>query len=240
VETQGSARHDRISVGSWQVEGGASVVGDVDAGSVQGSGLVSVGGTWRSGTVRLAGMLEVYGPTEIRGPFTLTGSARFHAPVTLADATVGGAVEVNGPLTATGPVRFTGTTQVHGPFTAPSLHFQGILRVDGDLQVPKVTGVLAGGKSKIARILANDVELTRVGGLFSFPPWKTAGSLEVLRIEAHYVSLEGVRAEYVRADEIRLGAGCQIQHLDGQVLEQHRTARVGYVSETPPPPGMTR
>ncbi|MCI4323032.1 MAG: hypothetical protein L3K03_03270 [Thermoplasmata archaeon] len=240
VESSGSARHDRISVSSWRVEGGASVVGDVEAGTVQGTGLVSVGGKWRSGTVHLTGQLEVYGTTDIRGPLTLTGPARFHGPVTLAGATVRGGLDAGGPLTAMGPLHFTGSTQIRGALTAPSLQFEGTLRVDGDLVVPQVNGTLVGGPSKVSRILATEVELTRAGGLFSFPPGKAAGSLQVIRIEAHYVSLEGVRAEYVRADEIRLGAGCQVQHLDGKVLEQHRSARVGYVSETPAPQGMTR
>jgi cytoskeletal protein CcmA (bactofilin family) len=240
VESSGSSRHDRISVSSWKVEGGASVVGDVEAGTVQGTGLVSVGGKWRSGTVHLTGRLEVFGATEIRGPLTLTGPARFHGPVTLAEATVHGSLETGGPLIASGPLQITGSAQIRGALTAPSLQFQGTLHVDGDVVVPKVTGTLAGGPSKVSRILATEVELTRAGGLFSFPPGRPMGSLEVMRLEAHYVSLEGVRAEYVRADEIRLGVGCQIQHLDGKVIEQHRSARVGYVSETPAPHGMTR
>ncbi|HEY6238897.1 MAG TPA: hypothetical protein VIZ68_06925, partial [Thermoplasmata archaeon] len=65
-------------------------------------------------------------------------------------------------------------------------------------------------------------------------------TFEVRTIEAKEADLEGVVAEYVRADRIALGPGCQIARIDGEVTRVHASSHVGPVSRSPAPYGLTR
>jgi cytoskeletal protein CcmA (bactofilin family) len=221
----------------WVVRGTSKVVGNAEVGFAQVRGVASVGGDLTAAQVEVAGELQVGGATRVRGPLQLSGVGRFGRDLTVGSLVSSGRLEVAGSVRVEGAAHVKGHTELTGGLDAQSFAFEGSLHVEGTLHAGRVSGVLE-GRSRLGPLLAERVDLKR--SFPRLPPWKEAGTLHTLRIEAREVHLEGVVVEFLRAEEIYLGPDCRVARYEGSVREQHRSARLGPSSVSRPPPGISR
>jgi cytoskeletal protein CcmA (bactofilin family) len=134
-------------------------------------------------------------------------------------------VEVAGAISVDGAAELNGRCEIGEGLSAGSLRFTGELQLpDAVRVVGDIHGSLS-GRSRAASLRAGSVEIVRARP--HLPPWGPPGTLEVLRIEANEVRLEGVVAEFVKSDRIYLGRDCRISRVEGQIVERHRSAQVG-------------
>ncbi len=233
VDDHGSVRRDAVRARRWEATGAARVVRDVDADRVDLGGLITIGGALRAREVASRGTLEVGGPVEVAEALTIEGSARIGAGLSAGSAHLRGRLECGGSLRVTGRTEWTGHLDARGDLAGGPVLFDGRLTLDGALTATTLDGRLR-GRSRADRLAAERITLRaprRLG---------PRGELTVLRIDAREVDLEGVVCEYLRADRIVLGAGCEIARVDGTIVRQHAGGHVGPVSRSPPPPGLSR
>jgi cytoskeletal protein CcmA (bactofilin family) len=220
---------------SWSARGGAKVLGDVEVETSDLSGVVSIRGKIRAQRFRVVGTLDATGPVDVSGPLEIEGSARLTGPVQAGAWSLKGPGKIGGTLRVAGTASWKGRLEVAGDLTASAVDFEGGLEASGDLVAPTILGRLK-GPSTVANIRATKLTLTRPGFL---PPMQT-GALTVVRIDATEVHLEGVQAEFVKAEHVTLGPGCHIASIEGRLLSVHPSSHVGPESRSPKPYGLTR
>jgi cytoskeletal protein CcmA (bactofilin family) len=219
------------------------VQGDVDVTSGTTAGLTSVGGKLTAGSFRSKGTLEVVGPTDVREELTLYGTVHLEGSVHA------GSLDARGSLRFGGEVRVDRVLRVTGGLEAPAASV-GVLDLTGTATVPgELTAIAAvrgrfRGDSEIGSIRARTVAL-------SGPPpaliptllrivFGGSGAVHVGRIEAESVVLSAVTVEFVRSPSISIGPGCHVREVEGTIVRQHPSSRVGPESRSPPPHGLSR
>jgi len=233
ISDAGGSKRESVRALRWKVDGASKVLGDVEVDAAELHGLISVRGGLKARNLASDGTLDVGGPVDVAETLTTAGDASFGAAARVGAAETRGSLTVASDLTAMRSVRAQGAVSVGGNVIAPRLEFDGRLEVTGAIAVTDFVGRLK-GRSRATTVQADRVTVRR-GGLAA-----RHATLEVLTIETKDADLEGVVAEYVRADRIVVGAGCQIARVDGNVLRVHPTSHVGPVSHTPAPYGLTR
>jgi cytoskeletal protein CcmA (bactofilin family) len=209
------------------------VLGDVEVDLADLRGLVSVRGSLKAQSVTAHGTLDIGGPVDVSDTLSTEGETTLRASVRAGHVESRGALTIAADLTASRSIRSHGAVRVGGNVTTPRLDFDGRLEVTGGIVVTELSGRIT-GTSRATTIQAERVVVRR-GGLAG-----RRATLEVLTIETKEAVLEGVVAEYVRADRIVVGPGCQIARIDGAVTGVHPSSHVGPVSRSPAPYGLTR
>jgi cytoskeletal protein CcmA (bactofilin family) len=234
IRDRGASRRDRVRAQFWSANGASKVLGDVEVETGETDGFVSIRGTLVADSFRARGRLDVGGDLRVRGPMSIEGTGRFGAGAELGRFHGDGTVETAGRLRATESAEtagFLGAQSVE----APKLRIRGRVRIPGEIRAETVEAHLEGGESRIGVLRAQVVKVAKGGRV----PWKR-GSLVAERIEAVEAELEGVRAGYVRADRVSVGAGCHLSRVDGRIVYRHRSAHIGPESESSAPPWLTR
>jgi cytoskeletal protein CcmA (bactofilin family) len=243
VRDSGTVRRDSLRAATWVTNGLVKVQGDVDVGSGTTSGLVSVGGKLSAGTFRSRGTLEVVGPTNVREQLTLDGSTH------LQSAVHAGAVEANGSFRCPADVRVDRALSVTGTFEASSAHvgvftLTGSAEIPGDLEAAVLVRGRFRGDSHLGTIRARSVVLEGPPTALIPTLWRKvfggSASVEVGRIEADSVDLRAVDVEFVRSPQIILGPGAHVTTVEGTIVRQHPTSRIGPESRSPRPHGLSR
>src|SRR5579871_4898795 len=220
---------------SWNVRGGAKVLGDVEVETAILQGIVSIRGTVRAQSFRVDGTLDTSSTVQVAGPLEVHGTAASHGSVQAGSWELNGSGKVGGELTVTAAAHWKGHLEVAGGLTAGSVEFEGTLAASGDLVAPTIVGRLKGA-SHVANIRASRLTLTRPGLL---PPMQT-GALTAVRIDGQTVHLEGVEAELVKAEHVTLGPGCHIAAVEGRLDAVHPSSHVGPESRSRRPYGLSR
>ncbi len=243
VRDSGAARHDSVRAMQWAVSGTCKVTGDATAAAATVAGLLSVGGRCTVTRLTVRGTLEVLGATDVRERLDLDGSFRPRGAVHLASARVAGV------LRASSDVRVDRDLTVDGALEAPAVH-AGVLDLTGSATVAGETAATGSiraafrGDSSLGPVLAREVTLRGPPpGLVPSLVRKVFGGeahASVERVEAERVELEAVDVGLVRSAEIVLGPGAHVTEVEGTVVRQHPSARVGPESRSRPPRGLTR
>ena len=237
LHDEGSARHDRVRVQVWSVEGASKVLGEAAVGLARTRGLVTVGGKLSAVEFSARGTLNVGGATQVEHGLVIDGTGRFSAPVRTGDLSARGTLELKGDLRATGAVLLEGKNELAGGLDAASLTLRGSLRAPGEIRVAGELRAVLTGVSRVGPVRAGLVTIERP----RFPPWKRNGTLSTLRIEAREAHLEGVTVEFLRAESIYVGPGCRIARYEGRIVERHRGSTVGPSAVSDHiPPGLWR
>jgi cytoskeletal protein CcmA (bactofilin family) len=243
VQDAGAIRHDTVRAMRWTVSGTCKVTGDATAAEATVAGLLSVGGRLTATRATVHGTLEVLGGTDIRERADIDGTFHPRGSVHLASA------RVTGILRTESEVRVDRDFAMDGALEAGSLHV-GVLDLTGTATVPGE--IVADGRirasfrgdSSLGPILAREVSLKGPPpGLVPTLMRKVFGGnahVQIDRIEADHVELEAVNVSLVRSKEIVLGPGAQVTAIEGTVVRQHPTARVGPESRSRPPYGLSR
>ncbi|MCI4346252.1 MAG: hypothetical protein L3K07_05815 [Thermoplasmata archaeon] len=235
IVDHGASRRDTVRTLRWSVHGAAKVLGTVEAGTLDISGMLSVGGELRCGELRVRGSVDTFAPTRVAGLLDLDGAARLGGPVSAGEARLLGRAELTSDLAAERTVDAEGHLAVGGDLSAAELRFSGTLLVTGGIRAGRITGKLD-GVCRARSVLCDTIDLKRI----TFPPWKRSAAFSAERIEAREAHLDGVRCEFLRAEEIYLGPNCHVSRAEGRVVARHRSSYVGYESSSPPPPGLFR
>jgi cytoskeletal protein CcmA (bactofilin family) len=243
IRDRGVVRRDAIRATGWTSDGVAKVLGDVDV--VQGSsaGLVSIAGRLLAGTFRARGTLEVLGPVNVREELRVDGTIHFFAAVRAGAMVSAGTLRCGGDLGVDRAFVGTGSVEMPSVHTG-AFEFTGAAAVPGDLEAMGRVRIGFRGDSRIGSIRAKRVELH--GPPTSPIPtlWRSvfggSAAVHVDRIEAESVALSAVDVGFVHAREIDLGPGAHVTALEGTIVRQHPTSRVGPESRTPKPHGLTR
>lgn len=248
IRDSGAVQHDAVRALRWTSRGAAKVLGNVDVGSMEGSGLVSVGGTWNAQSTSISGSVEVGGAAKVAGALQLSGSSRFGGPLEIGSLEARGALAAAGDLSSGGLVHAVGELELASGLSAERFVGEGAVTIHAGITAGSVDLILH-HDSRAEFVRARVVRIARPPSLLSFPlPFglRLAGitlptaTFTTLRIDATEADLEGVSAEYVRADRIRLGRDCHIARLDGTIVARHPTAHVGPESRSPAPYGLRR
>ena len=236
---RGTTRRESVRTLTWATDGTAKVLGDVDVGQADLRGFVTIGGKLTADRVLARGELEVGGETVVRGTLEIRGQCRTFADVSARDAGFDGIVHVGGDLRVDRLLQSHGQLEVDASIRAGLFQSDGRFEVSGDIDAPRVDATLR-GTSRVGTIRADEVRLK----LPARPPiLRSIGgsaSLDIDRIEAKSVVIEGVTVQYVRADRIVVGRQCHVVRYDGTVVSCHPSSHLGPESRSPPPPGMSR
>ena len=243
IRETGVVRRDGVRTARWTTVGLAKIQGDVDVGSGSSDGLLSVAGKLRAGSFRARGTVEVVGTTEVEGSLALDGTVHFESGLRAGELTS------RGTLRSGGPVRVDRTWFARGAVEAPAVTV-GVLELSGSAEVPGELSASAAvharfrGDSRLGTVRARAVELR--GPPTSLIPtlWRTvfggSAAVEVGRVEADSVVLSAVDVGFVHARQIVLGPGAHVTTVEGTVVEQHPTSRIGPESRSPRPHGLSR
>ncbi len=239
VLDRGTTRRESVRSQIWATDGTAKVLGNVEVGQVDLRGFVTIGGTLTSDRVLVRGELEVIGETVVQGAREVRGQCRTFANVSARDAGFDGIVHVGGALRVDRLLQSHGQLEVDASVRAGLFESDGRFEISGDLDAPRVRATLR-GTSRVGTIRADDVQLK----LPARPPILrsigASASLDIDRIEANSVVIEGVTVQYIRADRIVVGRKCHVVRYDGTVVSCHSSSHLGPESRSPPPPGMSR
>jgi cytoskeletal protein CcmA (bactofilin family) len=245
IEDSGVVFRESVRARSWRSLGPTKVTGSVEVEEAELTGPAAIGGSLTAGRLRTTGTLEVDGPAKLTSPSTLTGVARFGSSLDALD------LMIRGSLTASGSLRAAGLLRLEGALRAPDVT-AGRLVLDGDLEV---SGAVVSDLGYLRLHHASTVGTLKVATLdvarriafpFNLVPFRVPfigpvlPHLSALRIEGVDVKLEGVSAEFLKADRIVLGPDCHIAHVEGTIVHQDPKARVGPESRSPPPHGLSR
>ncbi len=233
IHDAGAVRRDSVRALRWTSTGASKILGDVEVDDANLAGLISIRGNVTGGSVAASGTLDIGGFVRLTGTFRTSGTTKITQELRAADLDLAGATSVGGAIAATGRARWKGTLETTAGVTADRVEFEGRAAVDGAVVAKTVDGRLR-DDSRIGSIAADTVRLVRPTRLFG------SGHLEVLTIEAREAELEGVHAQYVKAEKVILGPGCQVAQVDGTITRQHATSHVGPESKTPRPYGLMR
>jgi cytoskeletal protein CcmA (bactofilin family) len=243
VRDTGAVRHASIRAMRWVVTGTTKVTGDATAAEANVTGLLTVGGKLTVTRCTVRGTLEVAGATDIRDHADLDGTFRPMGPVRLASARIKGVLRTSSDLRVDRDLTFEGSLE------APSVHaallvLAGAATVPGEVVATAKVQATFRGDSTLGPVRAEEVVLkgpppglvpTLVRKVFG-----GAAHVRIDRVEAGRVELEAVDVGVVRAKEIVLGPSAHVTLVEGTVVRQHPTARVGPESRSRPPPGLSR
>jgi cytoskeletal protein CcmA (bactofilin family) len=243
IRDRGIVRRDALRAASWSSAGVAKVLGDVVVRSGDVSGLVSIAGKLVAGSFRSEGTFEVGGTVEVTDQLRVEGTTHFANPVRAGDLTTEGTLRSSAPLTASRI--FTATGILEAPAVrAGGFLLHGSAEIPGDVEAVALVRANFRGNSEIGTIRAAKVHLRGppAGAVPDLVRSVLGGhaAIRIGRIEASSVELSAVDVEFVRAPEIVLGAGAHVTTVEGTVVRQHPSARVGFESRTPPPHGLRR
>ncbi len=238
LRDSGVARRDTVRAHRWTTHGPVKVDGAVDADEVTLTGPASFGGPVTVGSLRAEGSLDLARTVEVAGPLVVDGSVRADAAVRAGEATFRGALHLRGALSVDRML------SVVGAIAAPSVRaglftLDGTAEVSGGIDAQQVDlrfrdrsrlGTIRASKVRLALRPPNPVE--RILGRHVL--------VQIDRIEADSVDLEGVDVRFVRAPEIVLGREAHVTEYEGTIVRRHPTARVGPESRSPPPHGLSR
>jgi cytoskeletal protein CcmA (bactofilin family) len=229
---------DAVRAESWTVDGIAKVTGAMDVGETRIDGSLTVGGLLSGERVTLKGTLDAGGAIEVTGSFETNGTTRIVGRLRADRVRLEGASRVGGSIEASTLVRVRGTF-VGSDVTAGSFVGDGKLELGGTLAAADVevtfraashVGTIRASRVRLALVAPNPVELVLGRQIL----------VQVDRIEADEVDLEGVDVAFVRSPRIRLGRDAHVSGYEGVIEKQHPSARVGPESRSPRPHGLHR
>lgn len=236
-------RHDAVRAARWTVSGTTKVLGTVDVDEAALGGLVSVAGAIRAGAAAVRGTLEATATLEVSGALTGEGTLRVRGP------THAGSVDWRGLIHAESDLSVDRDLRVRGTLEAASLR-AAVLELEGRWTVPGTTTVIGAltvefhGDSEVGPIRARTAVLRgQPAGLVPQLWQKVFHGTPVVRVEsveAEAVELEAVEVHFVRAASIVLGPHAHVVNVEGTIVRQHPSARVGPESRSPPPYGLRR
>jgi hypothetical protein len=238
LENSGTVRTESVDADRWTARGLVKVTGDASIGEGTVEGTVTVGGKLTANALLYRGTVDVEGAVDVGG--TITGSGSFRAGQTFH----AGDADLKGTVRAVGATSVDRALAVRGSLAAPSLKSE-TFTLEGDAEIP---GDLAGttvsarltADSTFGTVRARSVTLRARGpNLVEMFFWNRV-HVNVDRIEADTVELEGVEAKFVHAPEITLGRHAHVTQYEGTIVKRHPTSRVGYESKSRPPYGLRR
>lgn len=237
----GTNRLPTVRTLDWVARGFTKVVGDVEVATAHVTGTLAVGGKLVARQLELSGTHQIGGDVRVSENFRAHGTLRLGGAVSARNIQLTGTTEVGGSLAVEQQLSWKGSLEVDQDVRADTVLFRGRLGIDGTLSGRSISGEVE-ALSSVGEILADWVEIRRRKPRISIfllppPPWQ---ELEVQRIEAKEVHLDGVRARYVKADRIFLGPDAHVEYVEGPILGRHKESHVGPESESPPPPGLSR
>lgn len=236
---RGTTRRESVRIETWATDGTAKVLGNVEVKQADLRGFVTIAGTLSAERVLSRGELEVVGALTARGTLEIRGQCRTFADVRAADAGFDGTVHVGGALHVARLLQMRGELEVAGSADAGFFQADGRFEVRGTLRAPRVVATVR-GTSHIGTVEGGDVRFK----LPSLPPILRSilpsPTLDIDRIEATSVEIEGVTVQYLHADRIVVGRNCHVVRHDGTIVSCHSSSHLGPESRTPPPRGMSR
>ena len=238
VSDRGTVVHDEVRSIRWKLRGIAKVVHDVDVGAGDLRGTVVVGGPLLADELRLDGSLEVRGPVAVARRLRAQGSVDAGGNLRAAEAIVVGKLRVLGELELDGASRLRGTVRA-GEIRAGPLELRGDVRVPGPIAAARFDATLSAG-SRLGELRATELRLRGPAPNLVRRVLGPEAPVTVTRVEAETAALAGVRVGFVKAREIVLGPDAHVATVEGTVVRQHPTARLGPESWTPPPEGLRR
>jgi cytoskeletal protein CcmA (bactofilin family) len=239
----GTTRRDSVRATRWSTSGTEKVQGDVDVGDGSVAGLIAIAGKLTAGTFRSRGTLEVVGPIEVREQLSVDGTVHFQSTVRA------GELSSHGTLRCGGDLRVDRLLSVVGQVETPSAHLgafdlTGSAEILGDLEALAFVRARFLHDSRIGTIRTKRVELhgpsTTLVPTLLRTVFGGAATIHVDRIEADAVELSAVDVGFVHAREVVLGAGAHVTQVEGTIVRQHASSRVGPESRSAPPHGLTR
>lgn len=235
---RGSVHHASLRAGRWSAAGIAKVDHDVSVGRADLRGTVVVGGTLLAGEVEVRGSLDVRGPIAVTARMRLRGSLEAHSGVRAAELSLSGKIRTSAELVAEKALR------VDGALRAPELRsalleLRGVARVPGTIEATSLDARFT-GDTELGEVRARQVRLR--GPVPNVVRWVLGKEavVQVARVEAESVFLEGVRVGFARSPSIVLGRDAHLLAHEGTVLRAHATSHLGPESWTPPPRGFRR
>ncbi len=250
VRDRGVAVRPSVTARRWRSDGVAKILGPVEVDEADVGTMTTILGSLTAERFAAHGALDVQGPIDVRGRLTVDGALRAFDRLHAGDCEVGERVVVRGPIEVDGRLRW------RGPLTAPSLRavqviFSGGCDVAGRVDAEVVDGTLERpSRAEAIRAAAVRIRLPpRPLEKVVPPPVRRLADdllggrsplLTVLRIEAGEVELEGVDAEFVRAERIRLGPYSRVARYEGTLTAVDSSAIVGPASISPRPYGLAR
>ncbi|HUZ79516.1 MAG TPA: hypothetical protein VMV28_02715 [Thermoplasmata archaeon] len=239
VIDRGTVRRESIHAETWAIDGTAKVLGNVDVGQADLRGFVTIVGALSADRVLARGELEVVGIVTTRGTLEVRGQCRTFTDVDATDAGFDGTVHIGGALRVTRLLQIRGQLAVVGSASAGFFQADGRFEIRGTLRAPRVQATIR-GVSHIGTVEGGDVRFT----LPVRPPILRSilesPTLDIDRIEAETVHIEGVTVQYLRADRIVVGRNCHVVRYDGTIDSCHPSSHLGPESRSPHPPGMSR
>ncbi|NNN17276.1 MAG: hypothetical protein HKL79_02800, partial [Thermoplasmata archaeon] len=115
----------------------------------------------------------------------------------------------------------------------------GQFEIRGTLRAPRVQATIR-GVSHIGTVEGGDVQFTLPVRLPILRSILESGTLDIDRIEAETVHIEGVTVQYLRAARIVVGPNCHVVRYDGTIVSCHPSSHLGPESRSPRPAGMSR
>lgn len=217
-----SSCRPEVRAEEWTVRGDAKVLGEVDVGTARILGSLSVRGRLGATSLSLGSDSELFGPVTVVKRMEARGELRSGATLSVGELDVVGRLSATGAVTSTGGVRVVGAVVSPGEFrVGETFAFDAHLEIEGTVTAATVDGRVR-GRSRVAALVAPSVRIRRGAKVAGEP-----ARLDVLRIDARSVDIEGVYCEYIRAEKVRLGPGCHVVRIDGDVTGVDRTSRVG-------------
>jgi cytoskeletal protein CcmA (bactofilin family) len=238
VQDRGVSRRDRLRTESWRSNGAAKIVGDVDVGTAVTDGSVTIGGRLVADRFRARGTLEVVGEVRVAEALEVRGTFLAHATVRAGDLALVGTAHATGGIAADRSLSGRGSLAASS-LLAGAIEYTGEVEVPNTIEAWRVDLALPGSsrlgavRAHVARIrgkVPNLVEQVLQRRIF----------VEIERVEADEVTLEGVDVSFVRSPKLVLGRGAHVTNVEGSIVAQHATASVGPRSESPPPHGLRR
>ena len=231
---QGVVRRASLRAARWTLRGTAKVTGEVDVDTAVLAGIASVGGTITAGELRVDGSLAAIGDASVTHRLAVDGDFQLRGALHAGDIDAKGTVRVGGGVDVDRAVVWRGSLEVGGALKASRVAGEGSIEVGGVLAAKEVDLALD-RPSSVRSIAAETVRVRLRRRPLRDPPF-----LELERIDADLVELEGVHVEYLRASQISAGAGCRIARFDGKVVRRHASARLGPSSISLRPHGLSR
>lgn len=226
------AVHPALRAARWVVKGTSKILGDAEVIDSEVQGLVSVKGRFVAARCAVRGTVEVDGEVRVAEQLKLEGQGRFGGPLFVGSGELVGTTEVASSVTTTHGLSVTGKLGTKGGIQSPTIAFRGRVESGGDWTAQSVDARLE-GDSRVREIRAPRIQIRREG-------IRRPGRLNAGRIEGQTVYLEGVEAEYLKAEEIELGPDCHIAQVDGSIVRRHKSAYVGFEVRSNPPPWLSR
>jgi cytoskeletal protein CcmA (bactofilin family) len=234
VVDRGVVRRADVRAARWTVAGTSKVTGVVEADTVELDGTTSIGGRLIAIELRSKGILDVQVDASVNHRLAIEGTARVGGALHAGDIDVRGSLRVGGTVDVDRSVLWRGAVEVGGSLKASRFAGEGRVEVGDTIAVKEIDLALE-SPSKAGAIIAETLRVRRRKRFLGPVP-----SLDVERIDADLVELEGVHVEYLRASRIVAGEGCRIARFDGTVVRKHPSARLGPSSVSDRPHGISR